>query len=120
MYHYPYVLFPKARGIMNKPLVIITGASSGIGAAMAQVFSEAGYPLGLLARNKEAMDRLSLPNTICISVDVTNINAMQSAIQLAEKKFGAVDCLINNAGYAKAGDFSELSHDVHLTTVNVN
>ena len=35
---------------MNKPLVIITGASSGIGAAMAKVFSQAGYPLGLFAR----------------------------------------------------------------------
>jgi NADP-dependent 3-hydroxy acid dehydrogenase YdfG len=45
---------------MNKPLVIITGASSRIGAAIAKVFSDAGYPLGLLARNLDAMKKLNL------------------------------------------------------------
>jgi NADP-dependent 3-hydroxy acid dehydrogenase YdfG len=61
---------------MNKPLVIITGASSGIGAAIAQVFSAAGYPLGLLSRNLQAMEKLNLPQTISISVDVTDNNAI--------------------------------------------
>jgi NADP-dependent 3-hydroxy acid dehydrogenase YdfG len=105
---------------MNKPLVIITGASSGIGAAMAKIFSNAGYPLGLFARNKDAMERLNLPNTICLSVDVTDINSLKNGIQLTEEKFGAIDCLINNAGFAKSGDFTKLTHANHLSTVNVN
>lgn len=105
---------------MNKPLIIITGASSGIGTAMAKVFSEARYPLGLLARNKDAMERLNLPNIICLSADVTDINELQNAIQIAEERFGPVDCLINNAGFVKGGDFNELSHDDHLNTINVN
>ncbi|KTD04398.1 short chain dehydrogenase/reductase family oxidoreductase [Legionella geestiana] len=105
---------------MNKPLVIVTGASSGIGAAIAKIFSEAGYPLGLFARNKEAMNKLNLSNTICLSVDVTDIHELNDAIQTAEKKFGPVDCLINNAGYAKAGEFTDVGHTDHLNTVNVN
>lgn len=105
---------------MNKPLIIITGASSGIGAAMAQIFSAAGYPLGLFARNLDAMEKLNLPNTICLSVDVTDINALQNAIKIAETKFSSVDCLINNAGFAKGGDFTELNHVDHMNIVNVN
>lgn len=105
---------------MNKPLVIITGASSGIGAAMAQIFSAAGYPLALLARNFEAMEKLNLPNTFCISVDVTDFAAFKKATQDSEEKFGPVDCLINNAGYAKGGEFTESNHSDHINTVNVN
>ena len=105
---------------MNKSLVIITGASSGIGTAMAKIFSSAGYPLGLIARNLEAMEKLNLANTICQSVDVTNGDAMREAIHIAENKFGSVDCLINNAGFLKAGDFIEVGYDDHKTMVDVN
>ena len=62
------------------------------------------------------MERLNLPNTICLSVNVTDINALQNAIQLAEERFGSVDCLINNAGFSKGGDFTELTHTDHLNT----
>lgn len=57
---------------MNKPLVIITGASSGIGAGIAKLFSESGYAVGLLARNIRAMLDLKLSNSICIETDITN------------------------------------------------
>lgn len=104
---------------MNK-LVIITGASSGIGAAIAKVFSAAGYSLGLLARNLEAMEKLNLPNTLCISIDVTDFDAFKNAVQQCEAKFCVVDCLINNAGFAKGGEFTELDHEEHRNTVNIN
>lgn len=105
---------------MNKKLVIITGASSGIGAAIATVFSEAGYPVGLFARNKDAMEKLSLPNSICLSVDVTDINAMKDAILVAENQFGKADCFINNAGFAKLGDFPEINHNDNVRMVDIN
>jgi len=105
---------------MKKPLVIITGASSGIGAAIAQIFSAAGYPLGLFARNLDAMKKLNLPNAICLSVDITDINVLKNAVQISENEFGPVDCLINNAGYAKGGDFTEINHADHMNTINVN
>lgn len=105
---------------MSNPLVIITGASSGIGVAMAKVFSAAGYSLGLLSRNLEAMEELNLPNAICVSTDVTNIDAIKKAIHVIEAKYGYVDCLINNAGFSKHGDFTELDHSDHAKMVNVN
>jgi len=105
---------------MNKSLVIITGASSGIGAAIAKVFSAAGYSLGLLARNLEAMEKLKLPDALCISVDVTDFDAFKKAIQECEAKFGSINCLINNAGFAKGGEFTELNHADHLSTININ
>jgi NADP-dependent 3-hydroxy acid dehydrogenase YdfG len=57
------------------------------------------------------MEKLNLPNTVCTSVDVTDINSLKNAIWLTEERFGHVDCLINNAGFAKDGDFTEVTHD---------
>jgi NADP-dependent 3-hydroxy acid dehydrogenase YdfG len=105
---------------MNKPLIIITGASSGIGAALAKIFSENGYPLCLIARNTTAIEKMSLANAIALSIDVTDYNALQDGIRLVEAKFGPVDCLINNAGLARGGDFTELNHADHQNMVNVN
>lgn len=91
---------------MNKPLIVITGASSGIGEAAAKLFSEKGHPLLLLARRVEKIEEFRLPNTICKKVDVTDIEALKNAISEAENKFGDVDCMINNAGVMLLGDIA--------------
>ena len=83
---------------MKKPLVVITGASSGIGAAMARSFNAAGYPLLLLARRIDELNALQLSDTLCRQVDVSDSQAMLAAITEAEGLYGPVDCLINNAG----------------------
>lgn len=82
----------------NKKLIAITGASSGIGAATAKAFSEAGYPLLLMARRIELMEAMNLPNAICKEVDVLDLEGMKVAISEAEDAHGEVDCMINNAG----------------------
>lgn len=81
-----------------KKLIIITGASSGFGAAIAKRMSEKGYPLLLVARRLEKIEALSLPNAICAKVDINDHGAFAKAVQQAEDKFGPTDCLINNAG----------------------
>jgi NADP-dependent 3-hydroxy acid dehydrogenase YdfG len=105
---------------MRKKLIAITGASSGIGAEIATIFSTNGYPVALIARNKLAMEELKLPNSICLKGDVLEPETIKNAIAIAEKKFGPVDCLINNAGYAKSGDFVSVGHDHNLTMIEVN
>lgn len=105
---------------MNKSLIIITGASSGIGASMAKTFSSAGHPVCLLSRNLAAMKEWNLPNSLSMSVDVTDLEAFKQAIDLAEEKFGPVDLLCNNAGFVKAGDFVEISHEMNENMVDVN
>ncbi|CAF0833226.1 unnamed protein product [Adineta steineri] len=87
----------------NKSLVVITGASSGIGEAAARSFSQAGHPLLLLARRLDRLEALKLPNTICEKVDVTDLDQIKTAVAKAEKQYGPVDCLINNAGVMLLG-----------------
>ena len=87
----------------TKPLIAITGASSGIGAAMAKRFSDAGHPLLLLARRVEKLEALNLTNTLCRAVDVTNPDVLQSAIREAEEIYGPVDLMVNNAGVMLLG-----------------
>jgi NADP-dependent 3-hydroxy acid dehydrogenase YdfG len=87
----------------KKGLVVITGASSGIGEATARAFSDAGHPLLLLARRLDRLEALKLPNTLCEKVDVTDRNQIKSAIEKAEKKYGPTDCLVNNAGVMLLG-----------------
>ncbi len=88
----------------TKPLVIITGASSGIGKATAQRFSQAGHALLLLARRVEKLEELNLPNTLCRKVDVTDLAAFQAAVDEAETKFGPADLIVNNAGVMLLGN----------------
>lgn len=88
---------------MLKELVVITGASSGIGNQLARRFSAAGHPLLLLARRLKPMQELNLPNSICISADVTNPESITNAIRQAETVYGKTDLLINCAGVMLLG-----------------
>ena len=82
-----------------KPLVVITGASSGIGAATDKTFSEEGHPLLLVSRRLERMENLKLPNSLARSVDVLDVKSFAEAVSEAETLYGPVDLLVNNAGY---------------------
>ncbi|WP_155287433.1 SDR family oxidoreductase [Lacticaseibacillus zhaodongensis] len=91
---------------MNKPLIVITGASSGFGAAMAQNFNQQGYPMLLLARRVARIKALPLDfsNVRVAGVDVTDQAAFRAAIETAEKEFGQTDLLVNNAGVMLLGN----------------
>jgi len=91
----------------QKPLVVITGASSGIGAAMAKLFNDAGYPLLLVARRLEKLKALNLTNTMCEEVDITDASAFKQAVKKAESLYGPTECLINNAGVMLLGQIDE-------------
>ncbi|MBN9323149.1 MULTISPECIES: SDR family oxidoreductase [Pseudomonas] len=92
---------------MSKPLIIVTGASSGIGEATARLFSQQGHPLLLLARRIERLEALKLPNALCRAVDVTDREALLAAVEEAEKRFGPADALVNNAGVMLLGNMVE-------------
>ncbi|ETO07767.1 oxidoreductase, short-chain dehydrogenase/reductase family protein [Reticulomyxa filosa] len=89
----------------GKPLVVITGASSGIGEVCARHFHKEGHPLLLLARRAERMEKEfgKLKDVLVAKVDVTKYDEIHAALEKAEKAYGPCDCLINNAGVFLAG-----------------
>lgn len=92
---------------MTKELIVVTGASSGIGEAIAKTFSELGHPLLLIARRVERLEALKLPNSLSEKVDVTDKAAFEAAVAKAEEKFGPVGALVNNAGVFAPGRVEE-------------
>lgn len=105
---------------MDKPLVIVTGASSGIGEATARAFSAAGHPLLLLARRLDRLEALGLPNAMCRKVDVRDRDAIAAAVGEAEAEYGPADCLFNNAGIARLADIGAQDPAEWDETIDIN
>ncbi|WP_137390702.1 SDR family oxidoreductase [Rhodoligotrophos defluvii] len=104
---------------MAKALVVVTGASHGIGHAVAARFAAEGHPLLLLARHPEAMDRLQSDTIMRAAVDVADYAGLKAAMDRAEAAHGPVECLVNNAGFLKVGaletrDPADLSYEVDV------
>ena len=81
-----------------KQVVVITGASSGIGLVTAKYFSKQGWVVYGLARRE-----IKEENIKSISCDVTNKEQVKKAISLVVKEQGKIDLLINNAGFGISG-----------------
>lgn len=107
---------------MTKPLIVITGASSGFGAAMAQMFNQEGYPMLLLARRTDRIKALPLDfaNIMIAGVDVTDQAAFGAAITKAEAEYGPTDLLVNNAGVMLLGNVQHQSPQEWQTMLDVN
>lgn len=90
----------------DKPLVAVTGASSGIGEATARAFSKAGHPVLLMARRLDRLQALGLPNAVLRQVDVRDRSAISAAVADAEAEHGPVDMMFANAGIARLGDIA--------------
>ena len=101
---------------MHTKTVLITGASRGIGAALARRFAAAGYNLVLnCAHSKDTLEALAadLKNTcavncICCLGDIGDFSFVKEMIQTASDTFGGIDVLINNAGIASIGLLTDM------------
>ena len=96
---------------MAAPLIVITGATHGIGRALAIAFARDGHPLLLIARHAETIPELADRPHRFAETDVTDYPRLAAAIADAEKEFGPTDCLINDAGFIHIGDFSKRAVD---------
>lgn len=105
---------------ITKPLVIITGATSGIGQQTAVRFSEAGHPLLLIGRKIESLVSLNLPNAMIKQIDVTDIGALKAVVLEAEKVYGPADAIFNIAGLMLLGDVALQDPTEWQAMVNVN
>jgi short-subunit dehydrogenase len=85
--------------IQNK-VVIVTGASSGIGLATAKLLSEKGAKLALVSRSREKLEQLSkeLADSLAVPADMTKRDEIKNMVSQTEMHFGRIDALINCAG----------------------
>ena len=110
---------------LREKRVIVTGASRGIGYAIASAFAENGARVAICARNetaiKEAGATMEAPsaNIIARSVDVTDTRAVKAFVNEVAEAWGGVDVLINNAGQGKGGSLDTLSPEDILEHANV-
>jgi len=105
-----------------KPLVVITGASSGFGAEIAKLFAADGFPMLLLGRRQEKLAALAqnFDNVMIASVDVTDYQQFETAIRKAEDKYGKTDLLVNNAGLMLLGNVQSQDPQEWQTMLNTN
>ena len=98
---------------------LITGASSGIGRDMAKYLSKLGYDLVIVARNKEALEKIKNEvntNTQVISLDLSQ---KENCYKLYEQ-IKEIDILINNAGFGEFGNFTETSLEKEIFMIQTN
>ncbi|PAQ13178.1 oxidoreductase [Bacillaceae bacterium SAOS 7] len=91
---------------MKKGFVAITGASSGIGEAVAKLFIEKGHNVLVMARREDRLAQFEGEHVMKAVIDVTNQEVLNQAIQAAEVKFGPVEAIVNNAGRMLLGDIT--------------
>ncbi len=91
-----------------KKTVLITGASSGIGEASARYFAERGWNVAATMRSPER-SALAGEHVACIALDVTDAASIDVAVAQTLERFGRIDALVNNAGYAVVGPFEAAS-----------
>lgn len=103
-----------------KKVIVVTGASSGMGKDFALNLLKKGHIVYGLARRIEKMDDLVKEGGRAIEMDITNEGQIQKAVELVLKEQGKVDVLINNAGYAIYGAVEEASIDTARRQFEVN
>jgi len=104
---------------MAGPLVVVAGASHGIGRAVATKFAEQGHPLLLIARHAESLDGLPTERIRQAAIDVADYAALEAVIRAAEGVYGPTECLVNSAGFLKIGplperDAAEMSYEIDV------
>ena len=103
--------------------IIITGASSGIGRATAEVFLNAGWHVGLIARRAELLDEIAneFEHAHAFPCDVTDVVVMKAAFDAFIDRFGRLDALFNNAGmFGPSGPIDKVPLAAWSEVMNVN
>ncbi|MBF59578.1 SDR family oxidoreductase [Halomonas sp. FeN2] len=110
---------------MQHRVLLITGASSGIGAATARAAAREGYKLVLAARSSDKLTALAQElgpeNVLTCGLDVTNMEQQQAMVEQALETFGRLDGIFANAGRGGSpGGFSEADHEAWREMILTN
>jgi NAD(P)-dependent dehydrogenase (short-subunit alcohol dehydrogenase family) len=111
---------------MNERVVIVTGASSGLGVAFAEAFASAGANLVLAARREDLLRETAVRvehhgrRALCVVTDVARHEDAHAMVAAAFKEYGRVDALINNAGVGSARPALNETPDDFCKVIEVN
>ncbi len=111
---------------LQDKVIIITGASSGIGKSLAEEAMKKGMRMVLAARNTDAMEQhvkqksWDVARYLIVKTDVSEEQQCQELIEKAIEKFGAIDILVNNAGISMRALFADLELSVLKKLMDVN
>ena len=106
--------------------VLVTGASSGIGAGLAEAVAAAGATVGICARRADRLStvldrcRTHAPDSRMWVLDLADLAQVDELAQRADAELGGVDVLVNNAGMPKRRRVLELDHDTVVAVANLN
>ena len=105
---------------LQRPVVLLTGASSGIGYDVAPLLVRYGYTVYGAARRVEKIEELASEGVKALSMDVTDEASMEAAVQQIIDAEGRIDVLINNAGYGSYGAIEDVPIDEARRQFEVN
>jgi NAD(P)-dependent dehydrogenase (short-subunit alcohol dehydrogenase family) len=108
----------KGKKVNMDKIVLITGCSTGIGRDLAQTLTQAGYIVVATARQVEALKGSDA--ALKLALDVTSPDSIQKAVDQTIQRFGRIDVLVNNAGYAVRGAVEEVPVEQAQQMFNVN
>jgi len=106
--------------MMNKPVVLITGASSGIGEKTALALGKNGYRVALAARRKDQLDEITARilagggEALAVELDISRVEQIMGALNKIQQVFGPVNILVNNAGSTRHLWLDELSLETDI------
>lgn len=106
-------------------VIIVTGASSGIGLASARQFGALGAKVVMAARSLDKLESLApsvapADRVLCVKCDVSNEEDCKAMVDAAVAKFGGIDILVNNAGLSMRAMFKDLDLKVIHSLMDVN
>ena len=101
---------------------IVTGASSGIGLSTAHALAGRGAKVALLARSRDALQKLSqeLPDSLPVVTDMTKWDSVREAVRAVHRLYGRIDGLINNAGRSYAASIEEIQPEIFDEIFHLN
>lgn len=95
--------------MLDQRVVLITGASSGVGQSTARLLSQRGYKVFGTSRNPHTAE--AIPTVEMVALDVCSDHSAKACVEIVSSRSGRIDVLINNAGYELAGALEEFSSE---------
>ncbi|HIN39346.1 MAG TPA: SDR family NAD(P)-dependent oxidoreductase, partial [Flavobacteriales bacterium] len=111
---------------MKDKVVLITGVSSGIGKAIAQLYADKGAHLVLASRNLDALEKLAsalkekTSEVLIVQTDIANSDDCKKLVSETISIYGRIDLLINNAGISQRSLTMDTNIDVYKTIMDIN